>query len=170
MFSLSLVARALQWRRICLLFSLFATIDALRPSIGIVDDPNSPSLSLPVAQRGNLTDSTIVLFGGASTHNESDNASTTGTASRPLNATLFEQITVGAPNYKCDGAAYGRNLNLRSCLAALGQIASYDRPQTFGQREKGTWDVNLPFRFLGGESELRLPLLRTTWNELWSNR
>ena len=56
--------------------------------------------------------------------------------------------------YSCDGGLHGRNLNLRSCLDALSSIADYDSPQTFGERGKGTWDINLPFRFLSGECSL----------------
>lgn len=67
-----------------------------------------------------------------------DSSSFLNTSSQPL----------GSPQYHCNGKAYGKNLNLASCTQALHLMPDTKKPLTFGQRGKGDWDANLPFRIL----------------------
>lgn len=48
----------------------------------------------------------------------------------------------------CNGQLYGRNINLQSCIQLYRTMSSDVRPRTFGERGTGTYDVNLPFRYL----------------------
>ncbi|CAF9929454.1 MAG: hypothetical protein ALECFALPRED_004328, partial [Alectoria fallacina] len=58
---------------------------------------------------------------------------------------------VSSSNYihRCDGIAYGRDLDSASCDEALDQIdASSTIQQTYGQRLTGPFDVKLPKRYI----------------------
>lgn len=65
------------------------------------------------------------------------------------------------PNFSCNGAAYGRNLKLRSCVAAIEIMSNEPSIVTFGQRGKGTWDANLPFRWLSRDGQCAIDLGHT---------
>ena len=47
---------------------------------------------------------------------------------------------------QCDGATYGDDLNLNSCVDAFEQIPHYVNELTWGPRTQGQWNVNLPWR------------------------
>lgn len=49
----------------------------------------------------------------------------------------------------CD-ADLGEDLNPASCRNALAKIPRKPGPFTFGERDTGNWDVNLPTRYLSG--------------------
>lgn len=58
----------------------------------------------------------------------------------------------------CNGKAYGKNLNVASCIEALNKMPSNDEDVTFGQRGEGTWGGNLPFRILSSDGRCALDL------------
>ena len=66
----------------------------------------------------------------------------------PLNATSHNVSTVGAPQYSCNGALYGRNLNLASCNQVWRLMSEDMAMETYGQRGEGKWRQTLPFRYL----------------------
>ena len=68
--------------------------------------------------------------------------------SSPSQSTSPSNTSLGAPNISCNGKAYGKNLNIRSCLEALSKMPTGSRPLTFGQRGHGDWEGNLPLRVL----------------------
>lgn len=48
---------------------------------------------------------------------------------------------------KCDAALYGRALQVESCRDAQKMIPTDRRPLLFGIRNRGRWNVNLPYRW-----------------------
>ena len=54
----------------------------------------------------------------------------------------------GLPRFNCNGKAFGKNLNVASCLDALNRMPSNDEIVIFGERHRGTWGGNLPYRIL----------------------
>lgn len=70
---------------------------------------------------------------------------------QPLSTLSLNTTTVGPPKYSCDGKAFGRNLNLQSCLRAISLMTPMHVPRTYGERGRGAYDVNLPFRILSSE-------------------
>ena len=69
-----------------------------------------------------------------------------------LNVTSPELLSPGTPRYVCNGAAYGRNLDVASCTDAVESMTEFEAPRSFGQRGEADWDVNLPFRFLSSKT------------------
>jgi hypothetical protein len=69
----------------------------------------------------------------------------------PLSTLSLNTTTAGPPKYRCDGKAFGRNLNLQSCLRAISLMTPMHVPRTYGDRGRGAYDVNLPFRILSSE-------------------
>ncbi len=73
--------------------------------------------------------------------------------SAPPSNTSFESIEhefrqlQGFSTPKCDAAAYGRALQLSSCREAQKMIPTDKRILTFGVRNRGRWNVNLPYRW-----------------------
>ena len=57
----------------------------------------------------------------------------------------------GAPKYACNGKAYGKNLNIPSCLQAWEKFPMLKNVITFGERKHGNWDASLPFRILSSD-------------------
>ena len=51
----------------------------------------------------------------------------------------------------CNQARYGADLSIESCADALRQIPQDSVQRSWGQRGAGTYDVNLPHRYLGME-------------------
>ena len=47
----------------------------------------------------------------------------------------------------CNGGLLGFDMNRYACLEAVGSIPLTTRPVTFGERGKGTFEVQLPRRF-----------------------
>lgn len=142
-----------QWLKIILVLSSLTTSDALRRRAASQVDGKSKELTLPVAQFESLTNRTTVLFSKPSLPNSRpENTSILETNRRLQNTSSADALTVGTPKYVCNGTAYGRNLKLRSCFNAIASMEEFHSPQSFGQRGKGKWDINLPFRFLSGGS------------------
>lgn len=48
----------------------------------------------------------------------------------------------------CDGSLYGTNLKHSSCAVLVHQMPDNLELKRFGQRGKGAWDHNLPYRIL----------------------
>lgn len=57
------------------------------------------------------------------------------------------------PAVFCDGDQYGRDLIIADCKDAITAIKRTKQQVRFGERtaDRGTWDVGLPFRQIGGE-------------------
>ena len=59
--------------------------------------------------------------------------------------------TPGPPRYTCNGKVYGKNLKLSSCRNALSKLPVGNTKHSFGTRDGGNWDANLPFRILSSD-------------------
>ncbi len=62
---------------------------------------------------------------------------------------------LGAPfERQCNGTLYGHNIPLESCADALLQINASDTTvRSYGLRGTGRFDVDLPRRYISGESQ-----------------
>lgn len=60
--------------------------------------------------------------------------------------TGFKKLTYKPPT--CNGAAYGRELQPASCQEAFFAIPRDTARISFGRRNRGRWNINLPYRFL----------------------
>lgn len=56
----------------------------------------------------------------------------------------------------CNGAAYGKDLNIKSCVEAQNLIPTTDSPLKFGQRFRQGVDVPTPWRWVSSESLMKL--------------
>ena len=68
--------------------------------------------------------------------------------SSPSRPTPSSNTSLGVPDISCNGTTYGKNLNVGSCLQALGKMPTGSRSVVFGQRGRGDWEANLPLRVL----------------------
>ena len=153
-----------QWLRILVVLSSLSASDALRPRTVISETTNSTNLLLPVIQdESSATASTLSSAKPIPQIIWPENSGTIEISSKPYNVSSPNTVTAGNPEYKCNGATYGRNLNFRSCMDAYYSIREYHSPQTFGERGQGRWDINLPFRFLSSGSPLLYESLN--WNQ-----
>ena len=151
MFGLSL------WVTILLQLRALASSNVLKSHTSTRADVNNTNLFLQLSQQTNLSNVTTILpdqpslgiYWPENVTFPNINLQQQGTNSR--NATA-NPLVAPEVKYDCNSRAYGRNLNLRSCLQAIDSINDYDLPQTFGERGQGKWDINLPFRFLGSKS------------------
>ena len=76
-------------------------------------------------------------------------ALTLTTPSLILPASTITNATNTYYTYQCNGRQLGRDLNSRSCNEALSQIdISSTAVQTYGYRFRGSYDVNLPRRYI----------------------
>lgn len=155
-----------------LALSIAANTTALSVRTIASDETQSVRLSPPVGQNAYHDDTTVLVSTTPSISNPLiANVSAAGAILPSPNVTSSRPVAAGTPQYSCNGAAYGRNLDLRSCLGALDSMNGFELPQTFGQRGEATvWDINLPFRFLSGESSLRKMSLASILSRISSNR
>ncbi|KAL9008468.1 MAG: hypothetical protein Q9173_006407 [Seirophora scorigena] len=58
----------------------------------------------------------------------------------------FKKLAFRPPT--CDGSRYGRNLQADSCQEVLLSIPRDQKIISFGKRNRGQWNINLPHRFL----------------------
>lgn len=66
-------------------------------------------------------------------------------------------LTLGVnPPIDCNGAAYGKDLNIKSCVEAQKLIPTADTPLKFGQRFRQGIDVPTPWRWVSSESLMKL--------------
>ena len=75
------------------------------------------------------------------------NAPTTNLSSSSTAVSLPSSPSM-APNFACNGKAYGKNLNYASCIEAWNKFPTDSEAITFGERGHGSWGANLPFRIL----------------------
>ena len=148
-----------------LVFTSLATGDSLRLPRRNIVDTKSASLPLSVSGEANSAHALTILPVEPLSSLGFNSTSATDVPLRPLNSSSSDNLTAPEPRYRCDGAAFGRNLNLGSCLDTLASIKNDPTPQTFGERGKGTWDINLPFRFLSGKPSLPSVTATTQLNE-----
>ena len=64
----------------------------------------------------------------------------------PTNTSSLNTSSLSVPKISCNGKAYGRNLNVLSCLQAWSKMIPNSQLITFGERGHGDWGLNLPFR------------------------
>ena len=122
----------------------------LRSCAAFEEDKRNTDPLLLAALNASLADGATTLLSEPTIYDaRPGNASTTW--SDRQNSSSSSSVGFHNPKYVCDGAAYGRNINAQSCLDAMTSLRGHDYPRTFGRREKGKFDVNLPFRFLGSE-------------------
>lgn len=74
---------------------------------------------------------------------------------QPLSTPSLNVTATGPPTYSCNGSAFGRNLNLQSCVEAMNLISDLHLPRTYGERGGARYDINLPFRFLSSKPPSR---------------
>ena len=77
-------------------------------------------------------------------------------ATQPKNKTLtllpsVKNLTIPGGYVECQGARYGFDLQRQSCVDALDSLPSDGTLRTFGQRNKGTFDIHLPRRYLSAD-------------------
>ncbi|KAL6717423.1 hypothetical protein ACLMJK_005338 [Lecanora helva] len=65
-----------------------------------------------------------------------------------VSASIKPALGGTSPQFSCNGKAYGKNLDLGSCLEALAKMPASDSAVTFGERNHGDWGANLPLRVL----------------------
>ena len=65
------------------------------------------------------------------------------------------------PTIHCDGATYGTDISVASCMDALHTIPDRMESITFGDRNRGSFDVTLPHRFISSKPYC-LPLISET--------
>ena len=136
-----------------LVLGLLLYVNLLTIFAEVPNDTESLNFLLPAGQNAYLDDAVVLLSDRTfSNHILSINASSASSGPPSLNSSSSGSLFVDKPKYICNGATYGRNLNIRSCLDTLESIQEYHLPQTFGERGSGTkWDINLPFRFLSSK-------------------
>lgn len=70
----------------------------------------------------------------------------------PLNLSVSSLNTSAnnVPPIYCQGSKHGANLKLASCINALAYLPSLGGTEiiSFGNRGSGTWDINVPNRYL----------------------
>ena len=78
--------------------------------------------------------------------------SSSGEPSAPVNsietALNAIELKLTTPLVTCDGSAYGRDLSIASCQEAWELLPKTINRETFGQRQKGDFNVPLPNRVL----------------------
>lgn len=67
------------------------------------------------------------------------------------NASNSTRLNLAAPKVECDSSLYGQRLNVASCQEAWGLLPIGRTLRTVGKREKGKFDIPLPFRVMSGE-------------------
>lgn len=106
-----------------------------------------------------LPESTVTTLKKASPLNLSWPASHPPPAAAKINTSLATAANVqnltnshlAAPRVKCDAATYGHSLNITSCRDAWELLPTSSIRRTVGQRERGNFDIPLPFRVLSRE-------------------
>ena len=102
---------------------------------------------LPLNITSSFKDFTILPPSAASnTYWPLDFPAPIGDASDEIDTSNTSSLTAG--QVSCNGQVYGRNFNLGSCIQVYHAMSSSTMPATFGERGTGTYDVNLPFRYL----------------------
>lgn len=63
-------------------------------------------------------------------------------------STTSTNTTIRASLPQCNGASYGRNLHLASCMQVYESMSAYSGTRSFGRRGTGYYEAPLPFRYL----------------------
>ncbi|KAL8822339.1 MAG: hypothetical protein Q9191_006925 [Dirinaria sp. TL-2023a] len=71
-------------------------------------------------------------------------------------------FAVSDPKYSCNGAIYGRNLNLASCYQVWRIMSSDGAMETYGQRGSGNWRAKLPFRYVSSDGLCAIDISHST--------
>ena len=66
-------------------------------------------------------------------------------------STSNKNLTVQSGSIECNSARFGLNLPRQSCIGALHSLPADNVLRTLGQRDKGTFNVPLPRRYLSAD-------------------
>ena len=121
-----------------LYFSMFSHIRTLIPSIITLASAISSASFKGTAESAASSTRLFQTLQNASASLEPTNA-TTADVTRYLNDW----------NIGCS-SKFGRDVRIGSCDNALAKMGRDPAPLTFGPRERGSWDVTLPYKFLSG--------------------
>ena len=83
-------------------------------------------------------------------------------------ALALNTSSVGAPKLSCNGRAYGKNLDLPSCVEAFAKMTFSEIPVLFGERGHGQWEANLPFRILSSNGLCAIDISHRA--NIWSDK
>ncbi len=137
---------------ISLILSIGTNCSVLRSSTTAANNGESTGLSSQTSQNANSDNETTVLPGETMLDgNWLEKAEMGNLSLQPLSTLSLKMTTAGPPTYRCDGRAFGRNLNLQSCVQAINLITDSHIPRTYGDRGGNVYDVSLPFRILSSK-------------------